>query len=64
MSKLQDKRVCRDAVEKWPWNGEPFCPYCNGTKPYKLKDGKTCRCSEKTCRKDFTVTVGTVFEGS
>lgn len=64
MAKLSDEKVCREAMEQWCWNGEPFCPHCNGTKPYKLKDGKTCRCREKTCRKDFTVTVGTVFGNS
>ena len=64
MSKLSDEKVCRDAMEQWRWNGEPFCPHCGGTKPYKLGDGKTYRCREKTCRKDFTVTVGTIFENS
>lgn len=64
MSKLSDEKVCREAMEQWRWNGSPFCPHCNGIKPYKLKDGKTYRCRENTCRKDFTVTVGTVFENS
>ena len=64
MSKLSDEKVCRDAMEQWRWNGNPVCPHCNGEKPYKLKDGKTYRCREKTCRKDFTVTVGTIFENS
>jgi len=64
MSKLSDEKVCRDAMEQWRWNGNPVCPHCNGTKPYKLKDGKTYRCREKTCKRDFTVTVGTVFENS
>jgi len=64
MSKLSDEKVCREAMEQWRWNGEPFCSHCNGTKPYKLKDGKTYRCREKTCKKDFTVTVGTIFENS
>ena len=64
MSKLQDEKVCREAMENWRWQGQPTCPHCNGVKPYKLKDGKTYRCREKSCKKDFTVTVGTVFEDS
>lgn len=64
MAKLSDEKVCREAMEQWRWNGEPFCPHCNGTKTHKLKDGKTYRCMEKTCRKDFTVTIGTIFENS
>lgn len=54
MAQLKDEKVCRESMEQWRWNGSPFCPQCNGTKPYKLKDGKTYRCREKTCRKDFT----------
>ena len=42
----------------------PSAPHCNATKPYKLKDGKSYRCSSRTCKKDFTVTVGTIFENS
>lgn len=64
MGKLSDEKVCRDAMEQWRWNGNPVCPHCGEIKPYKLKDGKTYRCREKTCRKDFTVTVGTIFENS
>jgi transposase-like protein len=64
MAHLKDETNCRQYMEQMRWGGEPFCPHCNGTKPYKLKDGKTYRCREKTCRKDFTVTVGTVFENS
>ncbi len=64
MAQLADEKVCRDAMEMWRWNGSPFCPHCGGTNPYKLKDGKTYRCKEKSCGKDFTVTVGTIFENS
>ncbi len=64
MAKLSDEKACRQHLEDMRWGGNPVCPFCNGTKPYKLKDGKTYRCKEKTCKKDFTVTVGTVFENS
>lgn len=64
MAAYSDEKVCREYMEQMRWNGTPFCPHCNGTKPYKLKDGKTYRCREKTCKKDFTVTVGTIFENS
>jgi len=64
MAKLGDEKVCREAMEIRFWKGNPFCPHCGGTKPYKLKDGKTCRCRDKSCRRDFTVTVGTIFENS
>ena len=64
MTQLSDEKVARQHMEEMRWGGEPFCPHCGSTKPYKLKDGKTYRCKDKTCKKDFTVTVGTVFENS
>lgn len=61
----------RNILEEIRWNGTPVCPHCNSDKAYKLTpkgDTKTSarkgvyKCS--SCRKQFTVTVGTVFEGS
>lgn len=64
MFQLSDEKVARQYMEEMRWGSEPFCPHCNSTKPYKLKDGKTYRCSNKSCKKDFTVTVKTIFENS
>lgn len=61
---VSDEKVARQHMELMRWGTEPFCPHCGGTKPYKLKDGKTYRCKDKTCRKDFSVTVKTIFENS
>ena len=52
---------------RWP-NGAA-CPKCGGSDPYKLtpKAGSKTRKGVykcRACRKQFTVTVGTVFEGS
>jgi transposase-like protein len=46
------------------WKGNPVCPHCGKHKPYKLKDGKAWRCANKDCKKNFSVTKGTVFENS
>lgn len=64
MAQLGDESECRAYMEKMRWNGNPICPFCGEHKPYKLGDGKTYRCRAKTCKKDFSVTVGTVFENS
>jgi transposase-like protein len=64
MAQLGDESECRAYMEQMRWNGNPVCPHCGETKPYKLADGKSYRCRAKTCKKDFTVTVGTVFENS
>lgn len=61
----------REMLEGIRWNGQPVCPHCNSAEAYKLTpkgDTKTkvrngvYKC--KACRKQFTVTVGTIFEGS
>lgn len=72
MKALPDEKSCREFLEKQRWQGEPICPHCHCQsegeyyKHYKLKTrGKfnglyKCR----RCKKRFTVTVGTMFEGS
>ena len=64
MTRLSDEKVCREYMVQMRWGSGSYGPHCNSTKPSKLKDGKTYRCSDKTCKRDFTVTVGTVFENS
>lgn len=67
---FSDEDAARELLEQMRWNGNPTCPHCGGLNPYKLtprKPGAKTRkglwkCSQ--CRKQFTVTVGTVFEDS
>lgn len=67
---FSDETAARELLEEMRWNGNPTCPHCGGLEPYKLtprKPGAKTRpglykC--KACRKQFTVTVGTVFEDS
>lgn len=59
----------RELLEGVRWNGQPVCPHCNSNEAYKLtpKEGSKTRKGVykcKACRKQFTVTVGTIFEGS
>ena len=49
----------------WP-DGQPRCPHCNSINAYRMR-GSSCRpglCRCRDCNRQFTVTVGTVFEGS
>lgn len=64
MTKLGDEKAARQHMEEMRWGGNPVCPHCGAANPYRLKDGKTFRCKDRTCKRDFTVTVGTVFENS
>ena len=58
----------RAYLERIRWPHGPVCPRCGGSEATKLQ-GKSTRpgvykCRTKGCRKPFTVTVGTIFEGS
>ncbi|WP_300287240.1 IS1595 family transposase [uncultured Alistipes sp.] len=68
MKSLPDNRSCREFLEKYRWNGMPKCPHCDhqSDKHYRLKIGGVFNGLYKCrhCGKRFTVTVGTMFEGS
>lgn len=64
MKHLSNEALCQKYMEDMRWGGKPVCPHCGTAKPYRLRNGKTFRCSSKPCRKNFSVFVGTVFEGS
>ena len=67
-----DPDKAREYLERLRWGKSgPVCPHCGGSEPYALKPKATSqkpgrkglyKC--KACRKQFTVTVGTVFEDS
>lgn len=70
---FSDEEAARDLLEQMRWGGNPTCPHCGGLDPYKLTPkaesakGKHVRRGVykcKACRKQFTVTVGTIFEDS
>jgi transposase-like protein len=63
-----DENESREYLESIRWSDGALCPHC-GSKEVKKLDGKSTRpgvykCKAKTCRKQFTVTVGTIFERS
>lgn len=66
-----DERKARALLESLRWPDGPECPHCHAKEPYTLKTKGTSKQPERTgiykcraCRKQFTVTVGTVFEAS
>ena len=62
-----DEEKAIEYVESLIWPDGPVCPHCGGLeKAYRIK-GKSARpgllkCGH--CRKQFTVKIGTIFEGS
>ena len=62
---FQNHEVARDWLENIRWPEGPVCSHCGTINhAYKTKKPGWYRCAEKECRKDFTVTTGTVMERS
>ena len=63
---LKSENNARAYLEQLRWPDGPICPHCSATKIYRLKVKGTKRevlkCAK--CRKQFSVTVGTIFEDS
>jgi transposase-like protein len=62
--RFSDEAAARAWFEGILWPTGPVCPHCKGTAHNPTKIAGRYRCKAKGCRKDFTVTVGTVMERS
>lgn len=64
--RFQDPLAAAAYLEQLRWPNGPVCPHCNESerKPYKLKSKTRSLWKCAACRKQYTVTVGTIFEGS
>jgi transposase-like protein len=63
---FQDADKARDWLESQLWAEGPVCPLCgtvDGATAIASRPG-LYQCNEAACRKQFTVTVGTLFERS
>jgi len=62
---FQNPKSAREWLEKTRWPEGPVCSHCGSLgRAYALKKPGWYRCAEPECRKDFTVTTGTVMERS
>ena len=62
-----DDNVAREVIERLMWPSGPHCPHCGSLEKIGKIEGKSARpglyyCG--ACKKQFTVTVGTIFERS
>ncbi len=60
-----DEQLCIDTVAAMRWPDGPRCPDCIGDdakNPYYLKTQKRWKC--RSCRRQYSVKVGTIFEDS
>jgi transposase-like protein len=63
-------RQCQAYLEQVRWPAGPVCPWCGAARPYRVirkpgtrnKVGALYKC--RSCRRQFSVTVGTIFERS
>jgi transposase-like protein len=68
-AKFSDEDSARSFLESLRWPDGPVCPHCGAEGAYRLtpKPGSKTRKGVlkcRKCRKQFTVTVGTIFEDS
>jgi transposase-like protein len=68
---FSDEDSARELLESLRWPNGAVCPHCGGDNPYKLTPKATSKAPGRkglykcrACRKQFTVTVGTIFEAS
>lgn len=61
---MPDEKTCRDYLIKERWNGVITCPYCSCERVTVIEGGNRFKCNHKDCRKNFSVTVGTIMEAS
>jgi transposase-like protein len=62
---FHNHELAREWLERIRWINGPVCSHCGAVNhAYKTKKPGWYRCAEKECRKDFTVTTGTVMERS
>src|SRR5580692_4119859 len=61
---FSDEQVCIDTVAGMRWADGAVCPDCGTDGPYYLASQKRWKCRMKTCRRQFSVKVGTIFENS
>lgn len=68
-----DNESARALLEAIRWPNGPICPHCQAAKPYIITSKKISRrparkglykCRNKECHKQFSVTVGTIFQDS
>jgi transposase-like protein len=59
---FSDEQVCIDAVAMMRWPQGVRCGFCDTDKPYYLASRKRWKC--RSCRKQFSVKVNSIFEDS
>lgn len=59
---FKDEQTAVEYFQKMRWENGIICPHCSHAKVYNFSDNKRFKCA--SCREQFTVKVGTIFEDS
>jgi transposase-like protein len=62
MVAFQDPQTAIDHFTAIRWKNGQFCPHCGHDKIYSLSKKNAYKCAQ--CRKNFSITVGTIFENT
>lgn len=62
IKKFSTEKRCIDYLIHVRWPKGFVCPHCNSTKAKFIEDRKLFQCNNPECRKQTSVTVGTIFE--
>ena len=63
LKKFPDERAARLHIEERRWHGKPICPHCGSVERIQTRKIEGYfRCL--SCKEDFTVRTGTIFERS
>ncbi len=60
MERFPDNDSCLEYLEQARWGDTPVCPHCESDQIYRYKKRKIYKC--KSCKKQFSVRKGTIFE--
>lgn len=63
-NEFSTEEKCREYLEQQRWDNTPACPFCGSINVCRFKTNKGFNCREKECRKNFSVTVGTIYENT
>src|SRR6266496_1873486 len=61
---FSDPDVANDFVAALRWPDGPECPTCSGRDLGYVKTRRLWQCRNKSCKRQFSVKVGTIFEDS
>jgi len=63
-NRFPTEESARDYLINARWPNGVICPHCGHDQAYTIRGGDLFRCKHKSCKKQFTVRIGTVMERS